>query len=109
MDVGQWASETINSFVDYGFALEIIGQSQYKAFMSEERNDKCLDESEKRLRDNDVIKILEELTGTKAANIQYEPRDRRDQILRDVMKTEGVSARQLSRVTGVSANTIWRL
>jgi len=98
-----------NGIVDYEFALDLIGELQYEAFMSEERNDKCLDESAKRLHDSKLLAMIEEMAGIKAANIQNEPRERRNQILRDILKIEGVSTRQLSRVTGISANTIWAL
>jgi len=46
-DCNKWSSYNDyihkKGIVYYGFALEMIGESQYKAFMSEERNDKCLD------------------------------------------------------------------
>ena len=98
-----------DGITDYELALDMIGEAQFEAFMNEERNDKCLDESVRRLHDSNLIKMIEDITGIKATDIGNETREKRNQILREILKIEGVSARQLSRITGISVNAIWAL
>ena len=40
--------------------------------------------------------------------IQREPLGRKKEIMREMLKTDGISTRQLARITGVSANLVWR-
>jgi len=41
--------------------------------------------------------------------IQNEPKKARNELLRRALEIDGVTTRQLSRVTGISANIIWAL
>ena len=97
--------------VDFDFALEIIGKNNYIKFMSEKNEDKCLDYSEKinRFKDEELLKKIESKFRIKARMISNKPRKKMEQLLRNILKIEGVSTRQLARVTGVSANIIWGL
>ena len=97
--------------VDYDFALNIIGDENFVKFMSEIRDDRCLEleAKRKRLTDEELIREIEKNFDIKAMMIQNEPRDKMEQILKSILEWEGVSTRLLSRVTGVSTNIIWRL
>ena len=98
-----------NGIVDHKFALSIIGEAHFVAVMSEERNDSCMELSGKRLNDDELVNEISTRFRIEAIQIQDMPRDSMEDILRDILKFEGVSTRQLSRVTGVPVNTIWRL
>jgi len=95
--------------IDYEFALGIINEKNYISFMSEEGKEKCLEIGNKRLQDIELMELIEAKYNVKAIMIQSEPRTKIEQILREVLKIDGVSTRQLSRVTGISVNIIWRL
>jgi len=115
LDKYEWSSynEYIRrrGIVDYAFALEIIGESSFESFMNEKRDDMCLELAEPGdyLSDEELASMLEELFKIKAIKIQNEPKENRDIILTAAMRIQGVSMRQLSRVTGVSINMIWRV
>jgi len=96
---------------DNELALGIIGESNFKEFMSTEKDETCLDYDDqiKRLTDSELIAIIKENYDISAMMIQNEPRENMERILRDILKIDGVSTRQLSRVTGVSVNIIWCL
>jgi len=100
-----------HDIVDYAFALGIIGESRFDSFMKEEKDDLCLEYANPiiRLSDEDLIRIIEEDFGTNAIMIQSEPKKDRNRILADILRIDGVSTRQLSRVTGISTNIIWSL
>ena len=100
-----------SGIVDFEFAMEIIGNSNFIEFMNEDRNDVCMEhiDKNKRLTDEELIKIIEAKYSIKTMLIQSQPREKMERILKDVLKTETVSTRQLSRVTGISTNIIWRL
>ena len=98
--------------IDGELALGIIGESKFEEFMEEEDRSNDIMEyvGQKRiLTDSELIMEIEDMIGIKAIMIQNEPRDKAENICRSILKIEGVSTRQLSRVTGVSKNIIWRL
>jgi len=98
--------------VDYEYALTIIKEKSFIDFMNEKNHDRCLEfeEKNKRITDVELIIKIEEMFKIKAIMIQNEPRDKMEQLLKRILEEiEGVSTRQLSRVTGVSMNIIWRL
>ena len=100
---------TKTGIVDTKLAFEIIGEKDFAACMTEMQNDKCLEDRSGRLRDDELAEQIESKFNVKATAVQEEPRANMEKILREMLKTDGVSTRQLSRVTGVSANIIWRL
>ena len=71
----------------------------------------CLEfaESGKRMTDKELAAEIEETFGMTAAMIRNEPKESRNRILESILKMEGVSTRQLSRVSGVSTGIIWAL
>jgi len=97
--------------VDCDLALGMIGESNFVSIMNENKDDKCLEytDSGDRVTDEELISLIEEVYKIKAIMIQSEPKENRNRILTAAVKISGVSIRQLSRVTGVSTNIIWRL
>ena len=78
--------------------------------MNAKKDDACLELAEPSdlLSDEELASRLEEAFKIKAIMIQSEPKESRNTILAAALKIKGVSIRQLSRVTGVSINVIWR-
>lgn len=100
-----------SGIVDHGLALGIIGESHFAAYMQERRDEKCMDYADQndRLTDEELVAKIEEVFKIKPLMIQSEPKDKRNSILAAALKIQGTSMRQLSRVTGVSVNIIWRV
>ena len=96
---------------DISFALDLIGLDSFKSFMNETNNDKVLEmeDEKKRLTDQELSERIVKEFNIKAIMIQSEPKDRIKGLLEKILEIEGVSARQLSRVTGISANIIWKI
>ncbi|MCL7749234.1 transposase [Halalkalibacter alkaliphilus] len=102
--------------VDINFALNQFSTDRnkalkcFKAHLQIVTNDLCLDEKDKvRLSDNEVIYYMSELGVSNSSVLQQMDKENRNDILRELKKLEGVSLRQLSRVTGVSKSVIQRL
>jgi len=66
-------------------------------------------DTDDRLTDKELAFRIEEVFRIKAMMIQYEQKEGRNRILSAALKVKGASIRQLSRVTGVSVNVIWKL
>jgi len=100
-----------SGIIDTGLALEIIGKSNFESFMNEDKDDICLDDTnqERRVSDEEIAAIIEKKLKVKAIMIQNEPKKARNDLLREALRIDGISTRQLSRVTGISANIIWAL
>ena len=111
----RWSSynEYINKkgIVDCEYALGIIGNNSFEKFMEEKSDGHCLElnDSGKRMTDEELIAKIEEVFKIKAIMIQNEPMEKRNHILGSILKIGGVSTRQLSRVSGVSTGIIWSL
>lgn len=86
------------------FAMEKDeAEKRYIAYMNETNQDVCLDYKERhRITDEEVIKILEGKYGVKRGGFHALPRIKVESILRSLKEIEGVSIRQLVRVTGMS-------
>ena len=115
LDTYKWSSyhEYIEGkgITDIDFAFGIIEKNKFAKFMNETNKDSCLEiENVKiRLTDEELKdKIFKEFK-IKSNMIQNEDRDKMESILRKILEYEGTSTRQVSRVTGVSTNIIWRL
>jgi hypothetical protein len=79
--------------------------------MNEQSNDKVLeyDEDKIRLTDMQLCEKIEHDHKIKAIMIQNEPKDKMIKMLRQILKYDGVSTRQLSRVTGIPTHIIWKM
>ncbi len=102
---------------DRDFILEILNKDKIQAlktfvdFMNQLNEDKCLEYEDKkqRLTDEQLKILIEEQHNIKAMMIQNESRETMERILKQLLKVDGVSTRQISRVTGISANILWRM
>ena len=102
---------------DTEFALGILSVDkdkqidEFNKYVNEENEDKCLDieEIKKRITDEELRDIIYQKFQIKPMMIQNEPRDKMESILKIILEIDGVSTRQLSRVTGVPTNIIWKL
>lgn len=102
-------------FVDTDFALEMFSDvrtqalNQFLEFTNINNEDKCLDNEErKRLLDSDVRKCLLQHGISSMSTLQHMEKGKRDEIIRAVKSIDGVTIRQLSRLTGLSKSVIDR-
>jgi len=115
VDEYKWSSynDYINKsgIIDHNFSYGIIDEKSFKKFMHEENNDNFLEDTgqKKRLTDDELITEIKERFKIDAISIQFEPRTIMERILKETLKIEGVSTRQLSRVAKISTNIIWTL
>ncbi|SKC55845.1 transposase [Maledivibacter halophilus] len=103
--------------VDKNDVLKIFDKDAVKAlelfikFHNKFNDDKCLDikEKKKRISDDELRQIIKNKFNIEAWTLHKESKEKRKIMLKKLLKIEGVSTRQLARVTGVSTNIIWKL
>ena len=96
-----------NDFTCIDFAYSILGRNDFFEFNNENNDDKCLDAEEKRrLTDKDGMELLQQMLKGKPVEVivDFEEKDKAALISR--MKSEGLSIRQISRLTGVSIGIV---
>jgi len=92
-------------------ALDLIGVNEFDKYMNDISSCTYLDktlESEK-ISDTALSLEIEKQYSIKATMIKNEPKESMKKLLRSILETNGVSTRQLSRVTGISTGIIWKL
>jgi len=101
--------------VETNFILEFFSSERIKAvedfvkFMQLSNDDKCLDITVyNRKTDQEVKEYLRSL-GITSNSIQHMDKKKRDAIIIQLKEIEGVSIRQISRITGISSSVIQRL
>lgn len=103
--------------VDTEYGLQLFSQmaddavGTYMEFMNEieENNDEdYLDRDNRRYKDEELFPIFREYGITRPTELQLMDKQRRDAILREIKQMDGVSIRQLSRITGISRSVIQR-
>jgi putative transposase len=101
--------------VDTEFALRMFAGDnaqalvQLKRFLKETNEDQCLDyEGKKRLLDSDIRGYLLQYGISNTSILQQMEKSQRDDIIRAVKSIDGVTVRQLSRITGISKSVIDR-
>ena len=101
---------------EINFALDMFSPNRKKAielfaaYMNEQKNDQCLDYEEKaRVPDSEIRVILAEQGVPDANRLQRLDRQKRDEIIRVLKSVEGVTVRQLARITGISKSVIGRV
>ncbi|TWH48357.1 transposase [Sporomusa sp. KB1] len=102
--------------IDIDLALDIFSNDRTKAvelfkdYNSENNSDKCLDYTEKvAVSDKAVMDYLSEMRITSISQLQQLNKEQRDEVIRKAEKIEGITIRQLARITGVSKSVIDRL
>jgi len=102
--------------VDRGLGLELISQNspnKTEAFIRynlETNNDTCLEIEEKssRISDEELSAIVKNRYGIDPVRIQNEKEQTQNWILKELKKNEGVSLRQISRITGFTVHRIFK-
>lgn len=97
-----------NSLIDTDFVFLMISKEQFVEFNNEINDDICLDIEEQkfRLSDNDAREIIKEITKCdNVAEFQALETKERDKFIKK-LKNEGLSIRQISRLTGVSKGIV---
>ena len=82
----------------------------FQEFMELNNEDKCLDDEIKpRKTDGEVKSVIEALlNGDQLGKIHYLDKEKRNEILRKVKESDGVSMRQIARVTGLSLHIVFK-
>ena len=100
---------------DTDFALEMFSDDrreameQFEKFMNELSDNKFLDyEENARLLDSEVKKYLLRKGISNTGELPQMARSQRDEIIRVIKQMDGVSIRQISRITGLSKSVIDR-
>lgn len=105
-----------NRMVDVDFILDVFSTDrekamrEFKIFMNEKTSDRCLefDLTTKRT-DQEVKAIIQERANiTIPTDLQNMEKVKRDELLRKIKEQEGVSTRQIARLTGLSQTVIAR-
>ncbi|WP_373665478.1 hypothetical protein SPSIL_021410 [Sporomusa silvacetica DSM 10669] len=102
--------------IDIDLALDIFSNDRTKAvelfkdYNNENNSDKCLDYTEKvAVSDKAVMDYLSEMGITSISQLQQLNKEQRDEVIRKAKKIEGITIRQLARITGFSKSVIDRL
>jgi len=102
-----------DSLIDKDFVLNIFGSNRERAlnefvnFNNQNTEEKCMDIEEiQRITDQDALKIIKQVCSIKRADeILGFDKKNRDHFLRK-LRNEGLSVRQLERLTGVNRGII---
>ncbi|MDW7650712.1 MAG: transposase [Bacillota bacterium] len=114
-----WTSyiEYINGarIVDTGFVLamftENISQAlkQFNQFINRSSDEKCLEYEDKvSLSDMELIEYINDL-GLKSEEIRNLPNSDRDAIIRKLKTLDGITIRQIAKITGLSKSMVGRI
>ncbi|WP_066388705.1 transposase [Neobacillus mesonae] len=105
-----------SDLVDIDFALNLFSPDRGKAiqlfseFMQKSNDDHCLDNVEKiKMSDSEVISHLEKLGFPNTSALQQMEKEQRNQLILQLKGLNGVTIRQLSRITGISKSVIDRI
>ncbi len=114
---GYYNQSAYPSFLlDGDFILNIFSKDnkaaveEFSKFNELVNEDTCLDEKiELKMTDEEAHeKINKALAGLNVANIKSLPKQQRDEIIREIKNIDGLTQRQISRITGVSLSLISR-
>ncbi len=116
----QWSSyrEYIggNRVIDKEFALSMFSNipeeavKKFAKYSHEESMDVCLEIEERKIHmDDDALsEIVRRQFGIEAKTVGSESRERQDHIVRELKKLDGVTIRQVARLTGLSQTRVWK-
>jgi putative transposase len=104
-----------STIVDTKFVLSLFSEDRETAlqlitrYMNETNDDLCMEELLRvRLSDQDVTDYLRTLGITSNSMLQQMSKGQRDTVIAMLMKLNGVSIRQISRITGFSKSVVQR-
>lgn len=100
-----------SGITDIEEALNLTGENLFFRYMNVEGKESVLELKAQpvRLTDDELSEMISAQHNIQPHDIQYQPRPRKLELLRELLKIQGVSTRQLARVTGVPPHVIWRL
>lgn len=82
---------------------------EYKEYMNQENNDKCMEYKIAKKSDGEVYKAVACLMeGVPVHSLMSLEKSKRDKIIAKAKKIEGVTQRQLARVLGISPNIVFK-
>ena len=106
----------IEGITDIEFALETFSSDKTVAtklfieYTNENNADECLDCREKVIvSDQEIMKYLSEMGITTISQLQRLNKEQRDNVIRKIKEKDGITIRQLARITGISKSVIDRL
>ncbi len=102
---------------DIKFVLNIFSNDKkvaldsFKKFINRPNDDRCLEieKYKRRITDDELKETIEDKFKIKSTMVKNESYERMKAILKEILNFDGVSTRQLARVTGISLNTIWKM
>ncbi len=104
------------AIVDKSFVLSLFSQDSnqaldaFKTFNQAPSRDQCLDLNEvHRLTDEEVKGHIYKLGVENISELQKLDRRKRDNIIKKMKSMDGVTVRQLSRITGIPRSTLHRI
>jgi len=117
LSINEWTSYpdyfTTNGITDIWFILELLNKNRkvaldmFMKYMNEQNSDKCLDLFyQKKLNDKEAIEITKKLGNIEFCQEIQKMDIKKRNILISVLKREGISIRQLSRITGLNRSII---
>lgn len=104
------------NLVDIDFALQLFSSNRSKAiqlftdYMQKTNDDQCLDDYVKvRISDSEVRSLLFKLGIPNNSTLQQMKKKKRDAIILELRELNGVSVRQIARITGISKSVVDRV
>jgi len=98
------------NIIDTEFIFELFAsKDDFEIYMNETNEDICLDYKEKhRITDEEIIKLIEKKYGIKKGLFHLLEKQKKNMILKKLKEKEGITIRQLARVTGASKYMVER-
>jgi putative transposase len=101
-----------SKIIDAAFVLGIFSENEklakegFARYMEETGISKISIEEEKRLTDNDAREKIHRDIDVTFAEMQQLGKEKRDEILRKMKSIDGISIRQIARITGFTVNVV---
>ncbi|WP_110953928.1 transposase [Anaerosinus massiliensis] len=121
-NIGRYLWSSYNNYVamkgiaDIEYALKYFSNNKTEAiklfieYTNENNEDECLDCREKVIvTDQEVKKYLSEMGIRTISQLQQLKKEQRDSVILNMKEKEGITIRQLARITGISKSVIARL
>lgn len=108
----KWSSynEYLNAqrIVDVNLVLQMQSKDQFIKYSNEKNEDNCLEYIEKyKLDDYEAREIIKKVSKVENVNeIQSFEKVKRDEIIRKLKEIEGLSIRQIARITGITRKIV---
>jgi len=111
IDEYKWTSyhEYINSpkIIDTDFLFGIMNRQAFIKYCSVDNEDSCLEIESKKLNDEELTSIIKKIAKIdNMSELQQMERLKRNSHIRDIKEIEGVSMRQIARVSGLSRKVV---